>query len=183
MNNMKYNMKYRTCFSSVSHHGYKLDILKSGIQKYLRRRESDKMIWCAMEIFKFELWSENEKEKKMCKGIISNMLNRIIVMMDEELLFCEIERYVVLREMIEKFDKDRKNGFKYLLNICKCLSEGRISRRSSDIRGCWCYNMKNKDEGMSDKEYFKNLWNVLKEKMMNVLNGCLKYLMVIRKVM
>ena len=46
---------YRTCFSSVSHHGYKLDVLKSGIQKYLRRREFEKMTWCAMEIFKFEL--------------------------------------------------------------------------------------------------------------------------------
>jgi hypothetical protein len=132
-------ISYRTCLSSISDFGYKLDILKSGIQKYLRRRELDKMIWCAMEIFKFELWSENEKEKKMCKGIITNMLNRIIVMMDEELLFCEIERYVVLREMIEKFDKDRKNGLKYLLNICKCLSEGRICRHASDIRAYWDY--------------------------------------------
>jgi hypothetical protein len=130
---------YRTCFSSISDHCYKLDILKSGIQKYLRRRELDKMIWCVMEIFKFELWSENEKEKKMCKGIITNMLNRIIVMMDEELLFCEIERYVVLREMIEKFDKDRENGLKYLLSICKCLSEGRLCRHASDIRAYWDY--------------------------------------------
>ena len=42
------NMKYRTCFSSVSYHGYKLDVLKSGMQKYLRRREFEKMTWCVM---------------------------------------------------------------------------------------------------------------------------------------
>ena len=68
MNNMKYNMKYRTCFSSVSHHGYKLDILKSGMQKYLRRKNLDNMLWCAMEIYKFELGATTELEKKMCKG-------------------------------------------------------------------------------------------------------------------
>ena len=36
------NMKYRTCFSSVSYHGYKLDVLKSGMQKYLRRKNLKK---------------------------------------------------------------------------------------------------------------------------------------------
>ena len=97
-------MSHRTCFSSVSHHGYKLDMLKSGMQKYLRRREFEKMTWCVMEIFKFELWAEDEKEKKMCKGIISNLLNRIIVMMDEELLFFEVQNYFLLIKFIEKFE-------------------------------------------------------------------------------
>ena len=40
------NMRWRTCFSSISYYGYKVDIVKSGIQKYLRRREYDKMLWC-----------------------------------------------------------------------------------------------------------------------------------------
>ena len=92
------------------------------------------MIWCAVEIYNFELLAGSEKEKKMCKGIITNMLNRIIVMMDEELLFCEVERYLVLRNLIEKFDEDRKNGIKYLINICKCLVDGKICRHASDIR-------------------------------------------------
>ena len=46
---------FRTCFSSMSYNGYKLDILKSGIQKYLRRREFDKMIWCVAEIYLFQV--------------------------------------------------------------------------------------------------------------------------------
>ena len=133
---------YRTCFSSISHHGYKLDVLKSGMQKYLRRKKPGMMIWCAMEIFKFELWAESEKEKKMCKGVITNMLNRLIVMMDEELLFCEVERYLVLRKLIEKFEEDRKNGMKYLLYICQCLQDGKISRHASDIRAYWDYRFR-----------------------------------------
>ncbi len=48
------DIKWRTCFSSVSNSGYKLDLLKSGLQKYLRRREYDKMLWCLSEIYLFK---------------------------------------------------------------------------------------------------------------------------------
>ena len=41
-------MKYRACFSSISQNGYKLDILKSGMQKYLRRKQFDDMVWCGL---------------------------------------------------------------------------------------------------------------------------------------
>jgi len=145
---------YRTCFSSTSHHGYKLDVLKSGMQKYLRRRELSKMIWCALEIFKFELWANNEKEKKMCKGIITNMLNRIIVMMDEELLFIEVERYLVLRNLIKKFDNDRKNGMKWLVYICHCLKDAKLSRHASDIRAYWDYRFRCDSENSGNQKIY-----------------------------
>ena len=151
-------ISYRTCFSSVSHHGYKLDMLKSGMQKYLRRREFEKMTWCAIEIFKFELWAKDDKERKMCKGIISNLLNRIIVMMDEELLFCEVQNYLLLRKFIEKFEDDRENGGKFLVLICRTLTNSRLLRRASDIRGYWDYRVRFETEKdaveLSDEEYF-----------------------------
>jgi len=173
---------YRTCFSSVSHHGYKLDMLKSGMQKYLRRREFEKMTWCVMEIFKFELWAKDEKEKKMSKGIISNLLNRIIVMMDEELLFCEINRYLLLRKFIEKFDEDRKNGGKYLILICKILTESSLLRRASDIRAYWDYRIRFGSEKdaveLSDEEYFNKFVECFERKdyecfkwMFKIFNG------------
>ena len=156
--NNRGQLAYRTCFSSITRHGYKLDMMKSGMQKYLRRGELNMMMWCAVEIFNFELMAEDEKEKKMCKGIITNMLNRIIVMMDEELLFCEVERYLVLRNLIEKFDEDRKNGMKYLINICKCLSDGKICRHASDIRAFWDYRIRFKDVEFDEEK--KDLNNV-----------------------
>ena len=156
--NNRGKLTYRTCFSSITRHGYKLDMMKSGMQKYLRRGELNMMMWCAMEIFNFELMEDTEKEKKMCKGIITNMLNRIIVMMDEELLFCEVERYLVLRNLIEKFDEDRKNGMKYLINICKCLSDGKICRHASDIRAFWDYRIRFKDVEFDEEK--KDLNNV-----------------------
>ena len=173
---------YRTCFSSVSHHGYKLDMLKSGMQKYLRRREFEKMTWCVMEIFKFELWAKDEKEKKMCKGIISNLLNRIIVMMDEELLFCEVQNYLLLRKFIEKFEDYRENGGKFLVLICRTLTNSRLLRRASDIRAYWDFrirfgNVKDAVE-LSDEEYFNKFVECFERKddecfkwMFKIFNG------------
>ena len=173
---------YRTCFSSVSHHGYKLDMLKSGMQKYLRRREFEKMSWCVMEIFKFELWAEDEKEKKMCKGIISNLLNRIIVMMDEELLFCEVQNYLLLRKFIEMFESDRKNGGKFLVLICRTLANSRLLRRASDIRAFWDFRIRFGNEKdaveLSDEEYFNKFVECFERKddecfkwMFKIFNG------------
>ena len=127
------------------------------MQKYLRRREFEKMTWCVIEIFKFELWAKDDKERKMCQGIISNLLNRIIVMMDEELLFCEVQNYLLLRKFIEKFEDDRKNGGKFLVLICRTLTNSRLLRRASDIRAFWDFRIRFgtvKDVELSDEEYF-----------------------------
>ena len=98
-------LAYRTCFSSVSFNGYKLDILKSAVQKYLRRREFDKMVWCVAEIYLFQVFAKTETEKRATKGIISNLLNRLIIMLDEEMLFVECEKYLVVRRYMEEFEK------------------------------------------------------------------------------
>ena len=155
LNNSMMQMKYRTCFSSVSQNGYKLDILKSGMQKYLRRKQFDDMVWCAYEIYKFELYASTDKQQQTCKAIITNLINRIIVMMDEELLFAEAERYIILREMIEKFQENRKSSGETLILMCKCLVEGRISRRNSDLRSWWSHRIINEDAGFNDMVYFK----------------------------
>jgi hypothetical protein len=157
-------------------------MLKSGMQKYLRRREFEKMTWCIMEIFKFELWAEDEKEKKMCKGIISNLLNRIIVMMDEELLFCEVQNYLILRKFIEMFESDRKNGGKFLVLICRTLVNSRLLRRASDIRAYWDYRIRFGTEKdtveLSDEEYFNKFVECFERKddecfkwMFKIFNG------------
>ena len=175
-------ISYRTCFSSVSHHGYKLDMLKSGMQKYLRRREFEKMTWCVIEIFKFELWAKDDKERKMCKGIISNLLNRIIVMMDEELLFCEVQNYLLLRKFIEMFESDRKNGGKFLVLICRTLTNSRLLRRASDIRAFWDFRIRFGNEKdaveLSDEEYFNKFVECFERKddecfkwMFKIFNG------------
>ena len=135
-------IKWRTCFSSVSYYGYKLDILKSALQKYLRRREEEKMLWCLGEIYLFHVMAKTEYEIKATKGIISNMLNRIIIMMDEELLFTEWEKYLLCRELIEKFEASGRGDFKALIAVCKILVGAELLRLNSDISGYFWRGMK-----------------------------------------
>ena len=164
--------KWRTCFSSISYYGYKLDILKSGVQKYLRRREFDKMIWCVAEIYLFQVLQTTEQHKKATKGIISNLLNRLIVMMDEEMLFAECDTYLIIRRYMEMFEKGKRGDFSLLYKICYLLSKSRMLRRNSDIRAHFKHAMMNQNSGVEppaniidatnfsdqdiDKFYFEN---------------------------
>ena len=110
-------LAFRTCFSSVSFNGYKLDILKSAVQKYLRRREFHKMVWCVGEIYLFQVYAKSDTEKRATKGIISNLLNRLIIMLDEEMLFAECEKYLLVRRYMEDFEKSNRGDFECLFNI------------------------------------------------------------------
>ena len=145
--------KWRTCFSSVSYYGYKLDILKSGVQKYLRRREFDKMIWCVAEIYLFQVLQTTEQHKKATKGIISNLLNRLIVMMDEEMLFAECDTYLMIRRYMEMFEKGKRGDFSLLYKICHLMVfQSRMLRRNSDIRAYFKHAMMNENSGIEPPE-------------------------------
>ena len=164
---------FRTCFSSMSYNGYKLDILKSGIQKYLRRREFDKMIWCVAEIYLFQVLQKTEQDKKATKGIITNLINRLIVMMDEELLFNECYKYLIIRKYMEMFEKGDRSDFSLLYKICYLLcNNSKLLRRNSDIRAYFNRAMMDENSGIQppvslvepsifnederDKFYFEN---------------------------
>lgn len=133
--NQRGQMAWRTCFSSVSYYGYKLDILKSAMQKYLRRREETKMLWCVGEIYLFHVFAKTQQEKRCARGIITNLLNRIIIMMDEELLFAEWDKYLICRSLLEQFEKSKREDFLALIQVCKLLCRSKLLRLNSDIRG------------------------------------------------
>ena len=147
---------FRTCFSSRSFNGYKLDILKSAVQKYLRRREFHKMVWCVGEIYLFQVYAKSDAEKRATKGIISNLINRLIIMLDEEMLFAECEKYVLVRRYMEDFEKSDRRNFECLFKICDVMCGARMIRRNSDIRGYWSSRNKTLkiDNGDSTDEYY-----------------------------
>ena len=137
-------LAYRTCFSSRSYYGYKLDILKSGLQKYLRRREETKMLWCLGEIYLFKVFAKTPQELRATKGIITNLINRLIIMLDEELLFAEWDKYLIIRDLMKKFEASDRNDILSLIKICKILCKAKLLRRNSDIRAYYCFAMKKK---------------------------------------
>ena len=137
-------MQFRTCFSSVCESGYGIDAIKSGIQKYLRRREPSKMKWCVkqMQMFAF---GNNEIEKQVGKGIITNLVNRLIIMLDEDMVFADWETYLHARSLLEKFQKDVKD-IAPLYELCDVMCNSRLLRYGSDVA---CYYGKAVD-GLND---------------------------------
>ena len=114
----------------------------------MRRREFDKMIWCVAEIYLFQVLQTTEQHKKATKGIISNLLNRLIVMMDEEMLFAECDTYLMIRRYMEMFEKGKRGDFSMLFKICHLLCKSRMLRRNSDIRAYFKHAMMNENSGI-----------------------------------
>lgn len=79
-------------------------------------------------------------------------------MLDEEMLFVECERYLLIRKYIEEFEHKNRGDFMCLYKICKILCESRMIRRGSDIRGYWDPKRRKiegiYDENSSDETYF-----------------------------
>ena len=152
-------MQIRTPLNSVSHSGYSVDVLKSALQKYLRRRDEEKMVWCMEELYLLGILGRNEKETRVGNAIVSNLINRMIVMMDEELSFRECEKYLIMRNYLDKFEKSERKDLSFLRVICKILVEGELCRRNSYGRSWWCHRLDMEGNNPctdSDESYFEN---------------------------
>lgn len=129
--------KWRTCFSSISYHGRKLDVLKSALQKYARRRETDKMLWCAAEIYLFKALAKSEQEIQTAKSIITNLINRLIIILDEEVLFADWATFLVCRKWLDDFDISERKDFSKVIRICHAITNSKMLRLNSDISAYW----------------------------------------------
>jgi hypothetical protein len=127
-------MKPGSVFNCKSFFGYKLDVVKSGIQKYLRRRELEKMIWNVVEMDLF-----SRLEDKSAIGIRSNLMNRLIVMLDEELCFCDWVSFLKCSRLLEEWNKNGRKDQKNLIGICKILVKSEMLRLANDVN---CYYRK-----------------------------------------
>ncbi len=116
--------------NNKSYYGYRIDLLKSAIQKYLRRREKDKMLWVMCELYMFNFGGE--------KGyiVLSNIVNRIKIFLDEEMCFDDWERYLMVMKLLETFENNNKKGLDNLIKICLILLDCNMIRLNSDIK---CY--------------------------------------------
>ena len=121
-------MQCKTIFSSRSWSGLKLDIVKSGLQKYGRRRQLHKMVRCVMEMNLFKIYG------KKGQGIRTNMINRIKVMCFEELCFCRPGDFRQIMRWISKWEKGERHNDDLLLNICNLFVHSELLRLPSDIK-------------------------------------------------
>lgn len=130
-------MEYKGPFSKSTKtwNGLKLDVCKSGIQKSLRRRNLDEMIWYATEILLFHKLDQ--------QGILTNLMNRLLIMSGEELVFADWHRFIIINEKAKEWQEDRTKHH-LVFEICKLLFDGRLLRIGSDIRNTFYKGIKYK---------------------------------------
>lgn len=121
-------MVVHSCFQNVSEHGYKSSILKSGICKYTRRNEPEKMKWCVMEM---SLFHKHPKGT----GLVTNLINRLKILIMEELSFHEIALTYYLLVLLKMYEDDR-TGFHYLYSFCDLVFKCKRNRYVS-YHKCW----------------------------------------------
>ncbi len=139
MNLGKINTTYR---KERSFNGLNISVLKSGIQKYLRRGNFEKGIWCLVELDLFSLIEEqpetpeNKKDRQAAIRIRSNMINRLVCMMTEEI---SISCWWIPIKMLELYQywikyRTEKESRMYLLKMYYMLIQPKKIRLISDLR-------------------------------------------------
>ena len=127
------NIKAGT-FNNSSYFGYKSKVLKSGICKYYRRKKFDKFEWCVIEMMLFGLKN---------KGLLTNLLNRLKIVLMEEIVCYDIGEVcycITLFNDIDNDGLDLDDKMIKVLEICSIIKHVRRGRIVSYINCWWKYN-------------------------------------------
>lgn len=147
------NMKLRV-FCGMCMNGLKTDVMKSGMQKYIRRGNLEKSLYCAVEL---DMFKELKGDKKV-KGLRSNMRNRIIITLCEDIGISDWRIYEKIDSLLKLWEENRNSEDncerKYLLEIINYMTNSEKLRMCSWIKGYfgYCFN----DEEMKNK-YYENI--------------------------
>ena len=120
-------MHFHTCFNNQSFHGFKSSVLKSGICKYARRSEHEKLIWCVMEMAHFQILVKDDPK---VKAIISNLISRLKILLMEDIHVLEAERCAICIKILDEYEGDRDKRH-LLLNFCEVLKDSKKGRLTS----------------------------------------------------
>ena len=124
-----------TCFNNISKYGYTNTQLKSGICKYFRRDEHEKLKWCIFELAEFV----NCTQGNGSKSIISNLISRLKILIMEDLSITSIDVACFCIERLNEYEKDRTNLHPLFL-FWKAISMGKKSRTCSYVNNWWRFN-------------------------------------------
>ena len=143
---------YAKIWVEKSFHGYPLSVLKSGIQKYARRGETEEGLWCLVEMDLFSLLEQDSPEleaylekhrtekkvetQRSARRIRSNMVNRLIVMMTEEINISAWWMPLTIYDLYQKWVVNRNDisSRKYLIDMYMHLTSQKMIRLVSDIK-------------------------------------------------
>lgn len=120
-------------FNNCSYYGKRTCELKSGVCKYYRRGVRDKFEWCIVEMMIFGLRK---------KGIMTNILNRLKILVFEEIVISEVDKIVKLIEILDEVDEeeDWNKRVELLLEFVEVSGGCRRGRICSYVNNWWKFN-------------------------------------------
>tara|TARA_B100000787_G_scaffold168656_1_gene157846 strand:- start:2515 stop:4344 length:1830 start_codon:yes stop_codon:yes gene_type:complete len=139
-----------TCgpFNNCGYYGYKSSVLKSGICKYFRREQFEKLEWCVVEMFLFGLKNS---------GIMTNVINRLKILIMEELVFSELGAVVRCIELVNMIDSEEDTMKKLCLSISltRIASTCKKGRIVSYVNNWWKFHSEEKTEKVKLKKIIR----------------------------
>lgn len=122
--------------------GHTPDECKSAMQKYARRGIEDKMYYSVQQLNSLVRYSKDDREKVLptIKAVRTNMINRLSVILFEDVSFRSIATFEKVCSLIKTWKDSRSDdvngndGSEILKDICRCLSLAKKARQPSFLR-------------------------------------------------
>jgi len=116
--------------NEISFNGIKFNVLKSAIQKYARRGNFEKGVWCLIEMDLFLLAGDSSK------ALRTNMINRLICIMTEDIGPADFSLPIKIKQLYEKWQNCRntEKSRKYLIEMYWLLCKAEKIRLVSDVK-------------------------------------------------
>src|SRR3989338_2414396 len=137
-------MKYiGPSIGGISWNGVATDILKSAIQKYVRRGLLEKANWCLVELDLFSeilFKSKDKKLNKSVRGFQTNVVNRLIIMTCEDVSIGNPFLPILMEKLFKEWSKvredinNREKRRKILLEMTINLVKSQKSRELSHLK-------------------------------------------------
>lgn len=130
-------MELSNLFKLVTKSGHpSLDAVKSAIQKYARRGMHTKMLQAVSEMDAFKAYddSDNITTQRAAKAIRTIMINRLKVILFEDVSFSQVGAFTTVSEKIKEWEDDGRNDEKTLAEIVTIISHAKKLRLPSYLR-------------------------------------------------
>lgn len=122
-------------YSTVTHCGVRFDVLKSCLQKAIRRGDQETVMWAVRETI---LLIKLGDISSVAKGHHTNMLNRLRIISVEDVSPRELFVFSMVHKWIQEYQTSVYEDVAYLARAALILSHARKSRVCSHLRVAAC---------------------------------------------
>jgi hypothetical protein len=152
-------MELSNLFKLVTKSGHpSLDGVKSAIQKYARRGMHTEMLQAVSEMDAFKAYedSDNVTTQRAAKAIRTNMINRLKLILFEDVSFSQVGAFTAVSEKINEWEDDGRTDEKTLAEIVTIISHAKKLRLPSYLRASYG---KGEDCDLDKKDFLEGIDN------------------------